>query len=50
MRPGSWVDAATEASVSQGERNERKKEGGGALKPNVLFFKCEAWPAGWGQF
>ena len=32
-----------------GERNERKKEGGVVLKSNVLF-KCEAWPAGWGQF
>ena len=53
-RPGSRVDAAREASVSQqekpfshravtikeqgcGERNERKKKGGGVLKPNVLF-------------
>ena len=56
MRPGCWVDAAREASVSAedeplshrggavtrkeygcGWRNERKKDGGGVLKPNVLF-------------
>ena len=32
-----------------GEKHERKKEGGGVLKP-ISFFKCEAWPAGWDSF
>ena len=59
MKPGSRVDAARKASVSQqdkpfshrgravtlkeqgcGGRTERQKEGGGVLKPTVLF-ECE---------